>query len=76
MINLMKLFYIPIILLMTGCSSFISVPLPLPVKPDLPKIQSSELECLSQDAYDKLLKRDILRENYEDKLRSIIQSTH
>ena len=52
------------------------VKLPLPVLPDLPKIQIDELQCLSLDVYERLTIRDIMWENHADELESIILSTH
>jgi len=59
-----------------GCSSYQIVALPLPLMDELPKVESVELQCLTDSTYEKLRKRDVIRENYEDELESIIKSTH
>jgi len=70
----MRLILIGIIFL-SGCAVQ-SVKLPLPTMGEVPKIQPAELQCLTNETYEKLRKRDIIRENHADKLESIIRSTH
>lgn len=50
-------------------------PLPLPAEPELPRIAAEDLQCLSQDAYRRLVKRDRVRRQYAEKLAEIIKST-
>lgn len=64
-------------LMLVACSgSPVVVKLPLPVRPDLPKIMGVELQCLSDGAYDRLRKRDILQDGHILKLEAIIRTTH
>jgi len=66
-----------IFLSLVACSgSPVVVKLPLPVRPDLPVIIGAELQCLSNDAYDRLRKRDILQDGHILKLEAIIRTTH
>lgn len=74
-------------LLLAGCSVnvdkvtpprvvYLPTPLTLPVKPTLPKLSSSELECLNDDTKKLLLQRDIIMKNYVNELEVVIKSTH
>ncbi len=72
----------------TGCSLFepqvkevdkliyVTTPLPIPERPVLPTLTSSEMKCLSPQALDKLKQREILRKQYAEELEVIIRSTH
>lgn len=70
-------------LLLTGCANkppvertvYITTPLELPVKPELPKMNSDSLACVSDDTKWTLLKRDVLLKNYISELENIIKST-
>lgn len=50
-------------------------PLPLPSEPELPRIAAGDLQCLSPDAYSRLVKRDRMRRQYAAQLAEIIKST-
>ncbi len=50
-------------------------PLPLPALPDLPRIPSAELQCLSDSAYTALVERDAKLNAYVLQLRAIIEET-
>ena len=72
----MKYILLTVLILASGCSSHaISVRLPLPPKPLVPKIINSDLICISDDAYEILVKRDIAHKHYEQRLESVIKST-
>lgn len=63
--------------LLAGCSthSYLYRPIPakmIPPVPKLPTIKSSELSCLSDDAYLRLAERDRLRKLYADELRALL----
>ncbi len=65
--------------LLAGCTthSYLYQPVPaylIPGKPDFPKIKSSELACLSDDAYERLANRDRIRQQYEDELRALLET--
>ncbi len=51
-------------------------PLSLPPRPTLPALSAGELECLSDDAYARLVRRDLQRRHYAEELEVIIRSTH
>jgi len=51
-------------------------PLPIPSAPVYPTINAVDLQCLTDEAYTKLVERDSLRKAYIDELISIIKSTH
>lgn len=65
-----------VIILLSGCSTYQAVPLPLPVRPVLPNVQAQSMDCLADKTFDTLRKRDILWEIHADKLEGIIRSTH
>lgn len=50
-------------------------PLPLPSRPLLPALTADDLACLSDDAYRRLVERDMLRRHYAEELEAIIRST-
>lgn len=63
----------------TGCASrieYISQPLPLPVRPVLPHVNASDLECISDTTYSALVNRETLLRHYAEDLEIIISSTH
>lgn len=66
------------LIMLASCETvrYQQTPLTLPQKPWLPAIKSEQLECLSDDAYKNLVKRDLLRKQYSEKLEAIIKSTH
>lgn len=55
---------------------YVTTPLPIPKKPQLPKVSSSDLECVPEDTKQKLLQRDILIKNYVSDLETAVFSTH
>lgn len=62
-----------------GCSthSYIYRPVPaalIPQKPDLPTVQAAELQCLADDAYVRLAKRDRLQQQYAAALRALLEA--
>jgi len=62
-------------LMLVACGSPVVVKLPLPVRPLMPTVSSAELQCLSDDAFESLRKRDILWEGHVNKLEGVIRST-
>lgn len=54
----------------------VPVRLPLPPRPQLPRIAPQELECLSPDVYQRLEERQRKRRQYCETLEEIIKSTH
>lgn len=65
-----------IILLVSSCSTIEPVKLPLPPPLVVPTIQPEDLSCLSDEAYDALVKRDKLKSARIQTLIDIIKSTH
>lgn len=67
-------------LLLAGCAStptieYNAVPAWLiPAQPELPKIQSSDLKCLSDETYYSLVSRDRALQNYADELRALLEA--
>lgn len=55
---------------------YVAQPIPLPTQPELPAIQSEELECLSEDVYQRLVKRELLQRHYIATLENLIKTTH
>ena len=72
--------FILISLLIYGCAStptieYQAVPAWLiPAQPDIPKIQSADLKCLSDDTYYSLVVRDRALQNYADELRALLEA--
>jgi hypothetical protein len=65
-------------LLLTACTRtpvYVTQPLPLPDRPDLPTLQASELQCLTDDAYSRLVTRDLLLRQYGEQCEAVIKST-
>lgn len=63
-------------LLVVGCTTVQAVKLPIPPPLNLPKIQKSELSCLSNGTVGKLVKRDKLLKARIRTLKGILGSTH
>ena len=77
-----KLAVVSWICLSLGCSVkepprviYVTTPLSLPAKPELPRMKSNELECIADSSKWTLLKRDVILKNYISELETIIQST-
>lgn len=72
--------FILIALILTGCTREIvryeTVPLPIPRQADLPTVYGSELQCLSDDVYNRMFLRQTLLDRDLDVCRSLICSTH
>ncbi|MDH5185204.1 MAG: hypothetical protein OEX12_15080 [Gammaproteobacteria bacterium] len=62
-----------------GCAHtemvYVSERLSLPVRPILPSLSSDDLQCLSDDAYRRLVERNRLRREYAEEMEVIIKST-
>jgi len=67
-------------LLISGCAStptieYQAVPTWLiPAQPDIPKIKSVDLRCLSDETYYSLVVRDRALQNYADELRALLEA--
>ncbi|KMQ73776.1 hypothetical protein [Marinobacter subterrani] len=55
---------------------YVTTPLPVPPRPELPSVSGEQLQCLSDETYTALVNRDRQRRDYAELLESIIQSTH
>lgn len=68
------------IILANGCTVtetvFLQEPLPIPDRPALPRISATDLECLSDEAYEALVKRDAMQAAHIERLEAIILTTH
>lgn len=65
-------------LMVIGCATaprYQSVVLPMPALSTLPTIQGSELQCLSDDVYGRLVVREALIKQDRDAARAVICST-
>lgn len=67
-------------LLAAGCTNprveYVTAPLPLPPRPELPVVPGEALQCLAPDTYRALVERDRARRDYAEQLEAIIESTH
>lgn len=67
------------IIFLTACSVKtipVVVRLDLPPPLEVPSVSADDLQCLSNDAYSRLVKRDKLKSERIRTLESIIESTH
>lgn len=80
-----KLAAIALIGFLTGCTAnqkiverkvYVSTPLSLPARPELPRVRSDSLACVDDETKWALLKRDVAIKNYISELESIIESTN
>lgn len=68
-----KLTLLAATIFLSSCS--FAVKLPLPPQPDYPTVTASELQCLSDTAYESLVRRDKLKSAHIERLENIIKST-
>ncbi|MGZ8172835.1 MULTISPECIES: hypothetical protein [Methylobacter] len=66
---------------MQGCTTpepvkIMQQALPLPARPVLPSISSTDLTSVSDDVYERLATRNRLLRQYAEQLEVIIKSTH
>lgn len=54
---------------------YVSVPLPLPPKPEIPKIKGKDMKCLTPTVQWELKNRDTIMKEYISELETIIKST-
>lgn len=60
-------------LLLTGCTTPLVKPqVDLPERPSLPKVPAAQLQCLSDEAYADLTRRDLLLRQYAEQLEVVI----
>ena len=72
----MKSILLIVIIFLSGCASIAETPkLPLPQELNLPTMVATELECLSDDTYEKLVRRDVMLQGRIKTLRNIIKTT-
>jgi len=85
MMRLGKLAAIAFLGFLTGCTAnqkiverkvYVSVPLSLPARPELPRVRSDSLTCVDDETKWALLKRDVAIKNYISELETIIESTN
>ncbi len=75
----MRALILSTLLLIAGCSAAPAVeyqPVPawlIPLPPDLPKIPSTDLRCLSDETYHALAARDRALRNYAAELRVLLE---
>lgn len=55
---------------------YVSVPINKPQKPEIPKISSKDISCLTKEQKNKLIDRDNIIKSYISDLESTIESTH
>jgi len=76
---LTRLALVSVLILSGGCvtkTEYVSVPLPVPERPEYVFIAEEELKCLSEDTFEKLVKQDAIWEAHVDRLENIIRQTH
>jgi len=65
---------------LAGCTNtrteHVTTALPLPGRPELPRIPAEQLQCLADDAYGAIVTRDRRLREYAEQLEAVIRSTH
>lgn len=65
---------------LAGCATprveYVTAPLPMPPRPELPAIPGEALQCLAEEDYRAVVQRDRLRREYAEQLEAVIESTH
>ena len=64
------------IILASCCAVPEQAKLPLPPPLVLPTVEASELQCLSDETYEKLVERDVMCTGRVHTLENIIKQTH
>jgi hypothetical protein len=76
---LLLLALLAVVIVLPACSPatvrYVSEPLSLPPPPVLPALTADDLACLSDDAYRRLVLRDMQRRQYAETLQAIIRAT-
>jgi len=54
---------------------YVSAPLPMPQKVDMPGITNADIECVTNNVYRRLAERDYAHKKYEARLEAVIKST-
>ena len=68
---------IALALIATSCTTIPANPrLPLPDRPARPHVLAHEVACLSDTAYERLRRRELIDSAYIEQLRAIIRATH
>lgn len=74
--NMLILLFAAITFLISACTpTYITVRLPMPMKPDLPQVTNKDLECVSNESYSRIAGRDYAHTMYEKRLEAVIKST-
>lgn len=77
---MIKLALVTGIIFLAGCVTtetvFVQEPLPLPDRPNVPTIQADAMTCLSDEAYESLVVRDVMLQSHIKRLEAIILTTH
>lgn len=63
-------------IILSSCCTTGSAVIPVPDKPDYPKIDRKELVCLSDEAAEKLRDRDVMKSAFINRLIRLIKTTH
>lgn len=63
------------IFFLAGCATVQTCsPIPLPPRPDLPTLTPEQDAAIPQDAYERLVERDVLQKTHIDRLRGIVNA--
>ena len=79
--KLLSALAVVIVATLSSCSAverlvFVQEPLPLPDRPELPRIPADELMSISDEAFESLVRRDVLQAQHILRLEAIIKTTH
>ena len=79
--RLLSVLAVVIVATLSSCSVvermvFVQEPLPLPDRPELPRIPADELMSISDEAFESLVRRDVLQAQHILRLEAIIRTTH
>jgi len=79
--KLLSVLAVVIVATLSSCSHlerlvFVQEPLPLPDRPELPRIPAEDLMSISDEAFESLVRRDVLQAQHILRLEAIIRTTH
>ena len=70
----------PLLLALAACAPvevrYVPVPLPMPERPELSRIQAEDVQCLSAEAWAAIVRREQALRQYAEELEAIIRANN